>query len=165
MTRGFSMTRARFLRLLLPTLLVLLLFGWRQASAQTASPTPANPGEQQLGVWSGSTRAGCNVDSISSRCNAVQKVSITLYKGADGKLTGFYKCAYGNQDCYDLNERGKVVAASVTGKEVMMRVQMPDGSSCIFSGRNVGDDVNGGYSCANGGAPFERGVWRAHRSY
>jgi hypothetical protein len=161
-----SMTQSvrLFLRVLLLQI-ALLPLALAPVRAQNAAPAPSSPGEQLVGVWSGTTRAGCNVDSISSRCNALQKVDITLQKDANGALTGFYKCAYGNQDCYNLNERGKVVNASLTAKELIVRVQMPDGSNCIFNGRITGDDLHGGYSCANGGAPFERGVWQAHRIY
>src|SRR6185312_6081686 len=125
------MTQSLLFRvLLLP--IALLLLALVPARAQNAAPPPSSPGEQVVGVWSGTTRAGCNVDSIATRCNALQKVEITLQKDEKGELTGFYKCAYGNQNCYDLNERGKVVNASLTAKQLFARVQMPDGSSCIF---------------------------------
>jgi hypothetical protein len=39
------------------------------------------------------------------------------------------------------------------------------GASCIFSGRNVEQNINGGYTCYQGGSPIEQGSWRARRSY
>lgn len=133
--------------------------------AQEAAGKVANPGSDLVGVWRGTTRAGCALNSPPSRCNALQKVSITVLKGEGDKVTGSYSCAYGNQDCYDMNETGKLVSASMSGSQVMFRVQMPDGTSCIYTGHVNNDDVNGGYDCLSGGAPIERGSWLAHRIY
>jgi hypothetical protein len=116
------------------------------------------------GVWTGTTIAICP-GSIRSRCNAHQKVTIALAEGANGKLGGYYKCAYGNSNCYNMNETGKVGYAKVTDGRLWVRVIMPDGSSCLFNGMMIGggSGINGGYSCSVGGASFERGSWRAKR--
>ena len=135
------------------------------AIAQAGAGDEAKPGGKVVGVWDGTTLASCSASLPQDRCNAQQKVSITLLEGEDGKLGGFYKCSFGTQDCYHLNETGKVVDATVTGSLVRMRVMLPDGTSCAFDGRPLENMVNGGYTCTSGGAVLERGVWRARRNY
>jgi hypothetical protein len=118
------------------------------------------------GVWKGSTLADCGgLSSFPSRCNAEQKVTITLLPGPNSKITGRYTCAYGNMDCYHANDTGRVVGATINGRRMSVRVIMPDATSCIFSGRNLEQTINGGYSCYQGGALIEHGSWRAQRSY
>jgi hypothetical protein len=113
-----------------------------------------------------STLADCGVSSsFPSRCNAEQKVTITLMQGPNSKISGRYTCSYGNIDCYDDNETGRVIGVSISGARMTVRVIMPDGTSCIFTGRNVDQTINGGYSCYGGGALVEGGLWRAKRSY
>jgi hypothetical protein len=155
---------------ILMTALALVAAGVANAQSSENGDAPsaaagAKPGQKIVGVWDGTTLAACGGLLPPDRCNAQQKVSITLVEGENSKLTGFYKCSYGTQDCNHLNETGKVIDASVNGSAVMMRVAMPDGTTCTFNGRPVNDKVNGGYVCTSGGAVIERGVWRAHRSY
>jgi hypothetical protein len=140
----------------------------RRAGAVTPADAPAQPTKQAhsgvVGVWEGTTLAICP-GSLANRCNAEQKVTITLVEGEGSKLTGFYKCAYGNMNCYNMNETGKIIEASLSGRLLRLRVLMPDGTSCMFNGRIVEDSVNGGYSCYAGGSLLERGSWRAKRAY
>ena len=145
----------------------LITLPGRGLSRAQESPggAPAIPASKLLGVWQGATLASCAVSLLPDRCNAQQKVSITVVAGEAGKPSGFYKCAYGTQNCLHLNESGKVVEATSTGDRISIRVIMPDGLSYMFSGRLTGDTVNGGYTCYNGGAPLERGNWRARRVY
>lgn len=117
-----------------------------------------------VGVWEGTTIAICP-GSARSRCNAHQKVTITLVEGPGSELGGYYKCAYGNSVCYDMNDTGKVNSVKLSGGRLWLRVIMPDGTSCIFNARIAGNDANGGYSCSKGGGVFERGSWRAKRQY
>jgi hypothetical protein len=134
-----------------------------QLAAQAGNADPADD-SGITGVWQGTTLASCP-QSIPNRCNAQQKVTITLLQGNDSKLTGKYTCSYGNMDCYHMNDRGKVVDVATNGKRMNIRVQMPDGTSCIFTGLDENQSVNGGYSCYNGGRQIEQGTWRARRSY
>jgi hypothetical protein len=134
-------------------------------SAGAVNERAASPAGKMIGVWEGTTLASCSVSLLPDRCNAQQKVKITVLEGDNGKLTGFYSCAYGTQNCFHMNETGKVVAATITGQQVMMRVRMPDGLSYIFNGRVTGERVNGGYTATSGGALLERGNWRATRTY
>ncbi len=134
------------------------------AVAPPAGTQADKPGANGVvGVWQGTTLASCNTSS-ASRCNAQQDVTLTLIQGDKG-LGGFYRCAYLTQNCYNMNETGKIVRATLSGTQITMRVQMPDGSSCVFTGRTPNGDVNGGYTCYNGGAILEGGSWRAHRQY
>ncbi len=133
-------------------------------AAATASARPStDKAGGVVGVWEGLTLADCST-SPSNRCNAQQKVTLTLIEGAKG-LTGFYRCAYGTMNCHNMNETGKVVHATLNGGQVTARVAMPDGTSCIYTGRTAGNDVNGGYSCYGGGALIESGSWKGRRSY
>jgi hypothetical protein len=143
-------------------------YGNASAAAAPAS-TPAasdsaKAGSDIVGVYQGTTRAYC-MHTIPSRCNAVQDVTITLTENADSKIGGSYRCAYGNMVCYNLNETGKVMKATVSGSRVMIRVLMPDGTSCIFTGQNKYGDINGGYTCYSGGSLMEQGMWRAKKAY
>src|SRR5690242_19858675 len=82
-------------------------------SAQTASaPTKVEPGKagSVVGVWNGLTLANCST-SPSDRCNAQQKITLTMIETEQG-LRGFYRCAYGTRNCYNMNETGKIVDAT-----------------------------------------------------
>jgi hypothetical protein len=83
----------------------------------------------------------------------------------DKGLRGYYRCAYGNLNCYNMNETGKIVDATLSGAQLTARVQMPDGTSCVYTGRTAGNGVNGGYTCYAGGSLIESGSWQGHRSY
>lgn len=148
--------------------------------APTAAPSLADPVQSApatteedrkannlVGVWEGTTRASCRAPMpFPDRCNALQEVTMTLLRNPNGKLSGHYRCAYGNMNCFHMNESGKIVDASLNGPQVTMRVMMPDGTSCLFTGRtSESNDVNGGYTCYSGGARLEQGSWRAKRSY
>ncbi len=134
-----------------------------EAQAQN-SPSPQQP--DFAGVWQGTTLANCGGNSpLPSRCNALQNVTITLIEGPKSNLTGKYSCAYGNMDCYHANETGKVIGVSLTGARINIRIIMPDATSCIFTGRNVNQTIDGGYTCYQGGSLIEQGSWRARRSY
>jgi hypothetical protein len=118
------------------------------------------------GVWQGKTLASCAAFTyLPSRCDAEQIVTITLLQGPNGKLTGRYTCAYGNMDCYHANETGKVIDVTLARARMSVRVLMPDTTSCIYTGINVNQSINGGYTCYQGGGLIEQGSWRASRAY
>jgi hypothetical protein len=133
-------------------------------AASTDSAQGKKPESGMVGVYEGTTRAYC-IHTIPSRCNAVQDVTITLTEQENSKIGGSYRCAYGNMVCYNLNETGKVIDASVNGARLNVRVLMPDGTSCIFTGLNNAGNINGGYTCYAGGALLEQGMWRAKQKY
>ena len=133
-------------------------------AASDAPPTKAQ--KRILGEWEGTTLASCGVMTIRSRCNAEQNVSITLVQGENSKIGGFYKCSYGNLNCYNMDTTGKVADVTVDGTQISMLVIMPDATSCRFSGRNDSGNLVGDYYCSGSGAgSFEQGIWRARRSY
>jgi hypothetical protein len=146
-------------------------------SSAPAEVSPANPPAAQpassgaaesgfAGVWQGTTLATCAAFSYRpSRCNAEQKVTITLLEGSDGKFSGRYTCAYGNMDCYHENTTGKVIDVTFANARMTVRVLMPDGTSCIYTGIDVNQSINGGYTCYQGGGLIEQGSWLARRSY
>jgi hypothetical protein len=121
--------------------------------------------ENMLGVWEGTSLATCGM-SLPNRCNAQQLITITLLPpGDNGKIGGYYKCAYGNINCYNMNTTGKIGNVSINRSLLSVLVVMPDGTSCRYQGRNVDGMINGGYSCMSGGSKFEQGAWRAKKQY
>ncbi len=133
--------------------------------AQEGAGAVAAPGNKIFGVWNGTTLAGCNVSAPPGRCNAQQKVSLTVLEGEGSKVTGSYQCSYGSQDCFHQSTTGKVMEATLADDRLSIRVQTPDALTYVFAGHLSGDTVNGGYTCYNGGAPVERGSWYARRTY
>jgi hypothetical protein len=136
-----------------------------QSTHSEGAPAQVDPGKAGtvVGVWNGLTLANCST-SPSNRCNAQQKVTLTMIE-TDKGLRGYYRCAYGTLNCYNMNETGKIVDAKLSGAQFTARVQMPDGTSCLYTGRTAGNDVNGGYTCYGGGSLIESGSWQGHRSY
>jgi hypothetical protein len=128
-------------------------------------PASSDTAENMLGTWEGTSLATCGL-SLPNRCNAQQLITITLLPpGENGKIGGYYKCAYGNMNCYNLNTTGKIGYVSIDRSLLTVLVIMPDGTSCRYSGRNVEGSINGGYSCMAGGSQFEQGTWRSKKQY
>lgn len=136
-----------------------------QTIAAGATPSQAQPSKvgSVVGVWEGLTLANCST-SPSNRCNAEQKITLTMIEGEKG-LRGFFRCAYGTMNCYNMNETGNIVDAKLNGGQFTTRVAMPDGTSCIYTGRTAGNGITGGYSCYGGGGLIESGSWQGRRSY
>jgi hypothetical protein len=137
------------------------------AGSAPAAPAASSSAESDFaGVWQGTTLASCAAFAhLPSRCDAEQKVTITLLQGANGKFSGSYTCAYGNMDCYHENTTGKVIDVTTARARMTIRVIMPDATSCIYTGLDVNQTVNGGYTCYQGGGLIEEGSWQARRSY
>ena len=114
------------------------------------------------GVWRGKSSARCARTSDRTRCGAVNEITFNLVQRGP-EVTGSYKCAYGNMNCRNMNDTGKIADGKMGKTLLTMRVMMPDGSSCRFSGQAQGDSIQGGYSCLNGGAKGEQGIWEARR--
>jgi hypothetical protein len=114
------------------------------------------------GVWTGKSLARCAMTSDRTRCGAVNDITFTMVQRGS-KVTGSYKCAYGNMNCRNMNNTGEITDGTMEKTLLTLRVMMPDGSSCRFSGQPSGDSIKGGYSCK--GAPRgEQGTWEARRS-
>jgi hypothetical protein len=116
-----------------------------------------------LGTWDGTSVARCP-GSRPGRCNAQQKISITLQESNNSKIAGSYTCAYGNQDCLRQNSTGTVTEVRPTGSRITFRVMMSDGTSCIYNGNVANNAISGGYSCYSGGGLLEQGSWRTQRA-
>jgi hypothetical protein len=140
-----------------------------QGNAATDAQKPAAPLEKGqidvTGVWRGQSSAECaTLIPDQTRCGAVNDITLTLLQQG-AKVSGFYKCGYGNMDCRNGNETGKIALGTMGSSLLQMRVMMPDGSDCMFNGRPKGDAIEGGYLCLQGGGLIERGIWRARRNY
>ena len=117
------------------------------------------------GVWQGISLSNCESDhSDPGRCMAEQKIILTMFQHGN-EVTGFYKCAYGNQVCRHLNETGVIRNGTLNHMRLMMRVLHEDGSMCFFTGRPAGNQLNGGYECLQGGGIIEQGTFQTRRNY
>ena len=123
------------------------------------------PALDLTGKWQGDTVTGCGEILLEQgRCDAVERITFTLFQdGSD--VSGVYTCAYGNMNCRNMNEHGRVVSSSVNGALGRLRVMLPDGSSCIFNGTFQSESVVGGFGCYQGGGLLERGIWQAARLF
>src|SRR5271156_2266230 len=84
--------------------------------------------------WAGTTKAGCAARvSDSSRCSAVQNITLTLVQEGS-KILGSYTCAYGNQNCRGMQEVGKIIDGSLHDDLLEFTVLTPDGSTCRYMG-------------------------------
>jgi hypothetical protein len=114
------------------------------------------------GIWEGSSQAYCGAGTAASRCNAVQKITLDLRQEGN-TIKGSYKCAYGNLVCRNLNTTGKIVSGDYRPPNAMIRILMPDASTCRFTGRFESKGGSGAYVCYYGSKPVERGMWRVSR--
>jgi hypothetical protein len=122
-------------------------------------------GSGMAGVWHGISVSDCSGVTLKDpgRCNAVQNITLTMFQQGD-QLTGFYRCAYGTQNCRDLDEAGVIKNGKMNGHRLMMRVMLEDGAMCYFTGMSEGDHLDGGYLCMVSGL-FEKGQFHTQRSY
>jgi|SRR5208282_481270 len=118
------------------------------------------------GQWSGISVASCiPFQTPSGRCNAQQKMTFAFVKN-ESQWSGSYSCAYGNMICRNGNESGQVASVTASGRDfTLIRVQLSDGTSCLFKGIFERAKVNGVYSCYGGAAVIEQGSWRASRDF
>ncbi|MGH7934882.1 MAG: hypothetical protein ACREQN_17205 [Candidatus Binataceae bacterium] len=132
------------------------------------SPNAVHTGLQAqhvAGVWEGRSIAQCLASMPDpGRCEAMQNITFTMFQSGD-KVTGYYKCAYGNQVCRNLDESGVIKDGKMIKARLMMRVMLPDGSMCFFTGIPQNDHFNGGYSCLQGAGLIEQGRFYTQRSY
>jgi hypothetical protein len=141
-----------FLAAILPTrggliaLVMALLQGCAAASRYEAVANPPKPASRAAlavgqvetipdlnGVWQGETLAGCERPLHNSRCHAINNIGFTLLQNGR-TVTGYYKCAYGNFECRNMNDTGRIGNGDLSAKLLTLRVMMPDASDCIFCG-------------------------------
>ena len=132
-----------------------------QSFSQSA-PVPAGV----EGLWSGTSLASCErLTTEFGRCNAQQKITFNIVR-SNSKQGGTYSCEYGNMVCRNGNDLGKIVGLTMTGSDLTrLRVELPDGSSCLFSGIFQKVEVRGIYQCYGGASIIEQGSWRASRQF
>jgi hypothetical protein len=146
--------------------------GMQSAGAQNTveAREPTTGGRKRpfgvTGVWHGQLRANCNALMMAdvTRCGAVNGITFTLLQNK-AEVSGYYRCAYGNMNCLNMNEAGRIARGNMGSKLLRIRVMMPDGSDCLFNGWPVGDTMRGSYTCLQGGGLVEQGRWDARRSY
>jgi hypothetical protein len=135
------------------------------SQAAIASDRAAGADRGVSGVWEGVSVSNCEGDPADfGRCNAEQKITLTMFQSGN-EVTGFYKCAYGNQVCRHMLESGTIRAGKLEHTRLMMRVMHEDGSMCFFTGRPADNKFSGGYECLQGGGIIEQGVFQTRRNY
>ncbi len=135
-----------------------------KAGTQTLNTAPGETFEL-AGYWVGTSTAFCNLNpaELDMRCNSINVITLSLFED-NNRMSGFYKCSFGNQDCRNQNDSGKVAAARMRGRRLEMRIAMPDLSSCIFEGAaNSPASMQGTYFCYQGGGLMEQGRFEIRR--
>ncbi len=149
-------------RVALAAVLLALLVDFRCAtytSTQSAASAPTT-----AAVWEGTTQASCDPFTRPGRCNARNRITLSLFQKGD-KITGTYSCATGNIVCFNGNDTGKIVAGQLIDTQLrMLRIQMSDGTGCIYNGTLSEANGQGGYQCMAGGSILEQGSWRVARA-
>jgi hypothetical protein len=142
-----------------------------ESSAGISTPAAADTSKADSdaialpGYWTGTTTAYCNLNpaEFDMRCNSINVITLSLLQDKD-RVTGFYRCSFGNQDCRAQNDAGKVANASMRGRQLRMRIALPDLSSCIFQGKAVSPaSIKGAYFCYQGGGLMEQGHFEIRR--
>ncbi len=68
--------------------------------------------------------------------------------------------------CRNANDSGKIESVTAAGGDLtLIRVQLSDGTSCLYRGVFESTQVKGLYSCYGGAAIIEQGSWRAARDF
>ena len=117
------------------------------------------------GVWQGtSVSTSIGDPSDPGRIAAMQNITLTMFQQGD-IVSGFYRCAYGNQVCRHMNETGVIRRGRLSHNRLTMRVMLEDGSMCFFTGVPQGQLFAGGYECLQGGGIIEQGSFQTRRSY
>jgi hypothetical protein len=154
------------------TLVMTLALGCSTTPSATISPAiyshnnrapQLRQGSDLLGIWNGTTVAR-NV-SEPGRRGAQQLVTITLLEGQNSTINGYYKCSYGNQTCFRQNTTGDVMAASLEGSRILIRIRLHDATTCMFSGKVMNSLATGGYAVYAGGGILEQGDWSSRHNY
>jgi hypothetical protein len=161
---------AYLLRLLLPITLLSLAYGCapeavRSASGPRLDKPAVLPANSVTGVWQGRSFADCPIVTVTNpgRCGAMQYITLTMFQ--DGpRISGSYRCAYGNENCRDEAETGVIRNGQMSARLLRLVVMLEDGSMCRFTGMPQNGILEGRYQCHWGG-PMEQGGFRVERSY
>jgi hypothetical protein len=133
--------------------------------ADLSSGDAERPGSV-TGVWQGVSHADCGMVTMANpgRCGATQNIVLTMMQQGQS-VSGFYKCAFGNEVCRNLDESGVIRDGKMNNGRLFMRVMLEDGSMCFFTGRPVQGVIEGRYSCLQGAGLIERGAFRTERRF
>jgi len=126
------------------------------------SPPPIRPTVDVTGFWTGRSFGACI--ARWGGCGRMVLISLSMIQ-TESEITGVYRCATGNTICRNLNTAGKIVAGTISGQRVSLRVMHEDVSSCLFEGTFSTDAGTGSYVCLQGGGMVERGAWKIQRTY
>ncbi len=146
---------------------MLVAVGVLQACGTAMQPETAGSVSVDVeGQWSGTSVASCIAfQTPSGRCNAQQKVTFDFVR-IGSAIKGSYSCAYGNMVCRNGNDSGRIDEVNASETDfTLIRVQLPDGTSCFYKGVFDKSQVKGLYSCYGGAAIIEQGSWRASRDF
>src|SRR6516165_6768878 len=107
-------------RRLLPIVLLSLAYGCASATVRSSSgpildKRAALPANNITGVWRGRSFADCPIVTIDNpgRCGAMQYITLTMFQ--DGpRISGSYRCAYGNDNCRDMADTGVIRQGEMT---------------------------------------------------
>jgi hypothetical protein len=155
----------------LPSILfLLLLYGCAAEAVNSVPAAVANKGTtlpafDVTGVWQGRSFADCPIVTTTNpgRCGAMQQITLTMFQEGD-HISGSYRCSFGNENCRDLAETGKISVGELTDRLLRIAVMLEDGSMCRFTGMPHNGILEGRYQCHWGG-PMEQGAFRVERSY
>jgi hypothetical protein len=157
-------------RRLVSIALLWLAYGCAPA-LESSVPAPTRhmpavlPASGVTGVWQGRSFADCPLITTDNpgRCGAMQQITLTMFQ--DGpRISGSYRCAFGNENCRDLAETGVISNGQMTRRLLRIAVMLEDGSMCRFTGMPHDGILEGRYQCHWGG-PIEQGGFRVERSY
>ncbi|MBF6559426.1 MAG: hypothetical protein IVW56_03965 [Candidatus Binataceae bacterium] len=135
------------------------------ASTGPATARMAAADSALSGVWQGiSVSTSVGDPSDPGRIAAMQNITLTMFQQGE-IVSGYYRCAYGNQVCRHMNETGIIRHGRLSHNRLTMRVMLEDGSMCFFTGVPEGERFAGGYECLQGGGIIEQGEFQTRRSY
>ncbi len=127
-------------RHLLFLMFLIIFYGCAELATKTEGASVRKSTKTDVtGVWQGRTIADCAIVTTTNpgRCSAMQLITLTMFQDGQ-RVTGSYRCAFGNEECRGLAESG-----------------------VIRDGHGV---LEGRYQCHWGG-PAEWGGFRVERSY
>jgi len=119
------------------------------------------------GLWSGTTLVTPCDFAGSGRCNAQNKITLSLTQNAK-RITGNYSCAFGTMICRNggADDSGKIVSGRMVNNQVRLSIVIPaDTSNCYYNGiLTSAKTIHGTYMCFNGGDLVEEGIWDVKRT-
>jgi len=127
----------------------------------------ASPATNVSGLWSGTTLVTPCDFASSGRCNAQNKITLTLAQ-QDNRITGNYTCSTGTMICRNggADNTGNVQWGRISGNQIRLSLSIPaDVSNCNYNGMlTSATRMHGSYMCFNGASLVEEGTWDVKRA-